>query len=154
MLNLVARYMKGMQKRLCQVCGGIARSHCPFKACKKCCVQADNRCTIHGENPFVDLLFPSHGLVIEMVVFTNQRFSCCQLTVDGIPAVLKTREQQIKAGIDPSRVPLTPAQIRQRKASSRGSLLSSIPPLLPRLAPPLRTLLQQNVHSASGGSRG
>ncbi|BBN02507.1 hypothetical protein MPTK1_2g15870 [Marchantia polymorpha subsp. ruderalis] len=41
------RYMKGLKKRKCTVCGNTARARCPFRACKTCCSRARNACSVH-----------------------------------------------------------------------------------------------------------
>ncbi|CAM6129334.1 unnamed protein product [Calypogeia fissa] len=41
------RYLKGLKKRKCTVCGNTARARCPFRACKTCCSRAKNPCTVH-----------------------------------------------------------------------------------------------------------
>lgn len=39
--------LRGLNKPKCSECGNVARSRCPFQACKSCCVKARNPCHIH-----------------------------------------------------------------------------------------------------------
>lgn len=45
------RYLKGVKKRKCAVCGNTARARCPFRACKTCCNKMKNACEIHANKP-------------------------------------------------------------------------------------------------------
>nr|GEU84743.1 hypothetical protein [Tanacetum cinerariifolium] len=48
-------------KRKCEYCGNVARSRCPFYACKNCCAKEQNLCHIHvlKGNPSVPDKLPS-----------------------------------------------------------------------------------------------
>ncbi|CAN8303618.1 unnamed protein product [Cochlearia groenlandica] len=39
--------LRGLNKPKCIQCGNVARSRCPFQACKGCCSRAENPCPIH-----------------------------------------------------------------------------------------------------------
>ncbi|KAF9623743.1 hypothetical protein IFM89_005250 [Coptis chinensis] len=39
--------LRGLNKPKCSQCGNVARSRCPFLACKNCCFKAQNPCPIH-----------------------------------------------------------------------------------------------------------
>ncbi|KAK1408063.1 hypothetical protein QVD17_39695 [Tagetes erecta] len=39
--------LRGLNKPKCIKCGNVARSRCPYQACKSCCAKAQNPCHIH-----------------------------------------------------------------------------------------------------------
>lgn len=58
------RYLKGVKKRKCAVCGNTARARCPFRACKTCCNKMKNVCEVHANKPKQALTPPAldpHG---------------------------------------------------------------------------------------------
>ncbi|KAK9075687.1 hypothetical protein SSX86_004015 [Deinandra increscens subsp. villosa] len=42
-----SRSLRGLNKPKCIKCGNVARSRCPYQACKSCCARAQNPCHIH-----------------------------------------------------------------------------------------------------------
>ncbi|KAI7724765.1 hypothetical protein M8C21_004059 [Ambrosia artemisiifolia] len=42
-----SRTLRGLNKPKCINCGNVARSRCPYQACKSCCAKAQNPCHIH-----------------------------------------------------------------------------------------------------------
>ncbi|GJX70061.1 hypothetical protein Tco_0307232 [Tanacetum coccineum] len=43
----MAMTKRGLNKPKCKYCGNVARSRCPFQACKNCCAKEQNLCHIH-----------------------------------------------------------------------------------------------------------
>ncbi|KAI3791009.1 hypothetical protein L2E82_04525 [Cichorium intybus] len=42
-----SKNLRGLNKPKCIKCGNVARSRCPYQACKSCCAKAQNPCHIH-----------------------------------------------------------------------------------------------------------
>ncbi|XP_071706206.1 uncharacterized protein [Rutidosis leptorrhynchoides] len=42
-----SKNLRGLNKPKCHKCGNVARSRCPYQACKSCCAKAQNPCHIH-----------------------------------------------------------------------------------------------------------
>ncbi|CAI9261314.1 unnamed protein product [Lactuca saligna] len=52
-----SKNLRGLNKPKCIKCGNVARSRCPYQACKSCCAKAQNPCHIHvlkGNSSFPD----------------------------------------------------------------------------------------------------
>ncbi|XP_076945324.1 uncharacterized protein LOC143616361 [Bidens hawaiensis] len=52
-----SKNLRGLNKPKCINCGNVARSRCPYQACKSCCAKAQNPCHIHvlkGNAPLPD----------------------------------------------------------------------------------------------------
>ncbi|KAL4590953.1 hypothetical protein LXL04_003900 [Taraxacum kok-saghyz] len=52
-----SKNLRGLNKPKCIKCGNVARSRCPYQACKSCCAKAQNPCHIHvlkGNTSFAD----------------------------------------------------------------------------------------------------
>ncbi|KAI3823812.1 hypothetical protein L1987_05255 [Smallanthus sonchifolius] len=57
-----SKNLRGLNKPKCIKCGNVARSRCPYQACKSCCAKAQNPCHIHvlkGNSSFPDKTPPT-----------------------------------------------------------------------------------------------
>ncbi|KAM0043743.1 hypothetical protein Hdeb2414_s0010g00344831 [Helianthus debilis subsp. tardiflorus] len=59
-----SKNLRGLNKPKCINCGNVARSRCPYQACKSCCAKAQNPCHIHvlKSNPSLPDKAPSSTL--------------------------------------------------------------------------------------------
>ncbi|KAH9309115.1 hypothetical protein KI387_037026, partial [Taxus chinensis] len=63
--------LRGLNKPKCSECGNVARSRCPFQACKSCCVKAKNPCHIHVLKQ--SLSYPEKPPLQSSTLFDQQR---------------------------------------------------------------------------------
>lgn len=71
-----SKNLRGLNKPKCIKCGNVARSRCPYQACKSCCAKAQNPCHIHvlkGNSSFPDKTPSSSSSLIDQ--HTNETSS-------------------------------------------------------------------------------